>query len=269
MKAVETANMTRRVFITSTATALATAPALGHASDSKQWRIGVVGHTGHGNFGHGIDTVWLNLPETKIVGVADADPNGREQAKQRLRCEHAFSSYREMIQQKQPEIVAVGPRHVDQHHAMIMAAIEGGAKGIYCEKPFCATLEQADQIVAACERSGTRFALAHRNRYHPALPVTNAAIEDGAIGKVLEIRCRGKEDARGGGQDLWVLGTHLFNLAAYFAGNPTACSATYYAGDRPATAEDVVPGSEGIGPLAGDRLHARYDTESGIPVFFD
>ncbi|WP_345323819.1 Gfo/Idh/MocA family oxidoreductase [Novipirellula rosea] len=263
------AKMSRRVFVSSTAAALAAAPALAPASDTKPRRIGVIGHTGQGNFGHGIDTVWLELPETKIVGVADANSQGREQAKQRLGCERAFSDYREMIQQVQPEIVAVGPRYVDQHHAMIMAAIDGGAKGIYCEKPFCRTLQEADQIVAACQRSGTRLAIAHRNRYHPALPVTQAAIKQGAIGKVLEIRCRGKEDTRGGGQDLWVLGTHLFNLAAYFAGTPTACSATYYAGDHPATVADVLPGSEGIGPIAGNRLHARYDTQSGTPIFFD
>ncbi|WP_442512052.1 Gfo/Idh/MocA family protein [Novipirellula sp. SH528] len=267
--AADTAKMTRRVFVSSTAAALAAASSLAHANDSKQWRIGVIGHTGRGDFGHGIDTVWLELPETKIVSVADADPQGQQRAKQRLKCEHAFSDYRDMIQQTHPEIVAIGPRHVDQHHAMIMAAVDGGAKGVYIEKPFCGTLQEADEIVAACQRSGMRLAIAHRNRYHPALPVTKTAIAEGAIGKVLEIRCRGKEDARGGGQDLWVLGTHLFNLASYFAGNPTTCSATYYAGDHPATTADVVEGSEGIGPIAGNRLHARYDTQSGIPVFFD
>ncbi|GAA5504673.1 Gfo/Idh/MocA family oxidoreductase [Novipirellula caenicola] len=265
----KSASMSRRCFAASTAAALAAMPLRVHANDSKRWRVGVIGHTGRGDFGHGIDTVWLGLPETEIVAVADADPQGREKAKQRLRCEHAFADYRELIEKTQPEIVAVGPRHVDQHHAMIMAAIEGGAKGVYCEKPFCATLEQADQIVAACERSGTRLAIAHRNRYHPALPVTKTLIEQGVIGRVLEIRCRGKEDARGGGQDLWVLGTHLLNIAVYFAGNPIACSATFYAGDRPATSKDVRPGSEGIGPIAGDRLHARYETQGGTPVFFD
>lgn len=239
------------------------------ATPGKRWRVGLIGHTGRGDFGHGLSTVWLKFPDTEIIAVADADVKGLEREQERTGANQAFANYREMLAQTRPEIVAVCPRHVDQHHEMIMAAIEGGAQGIYCEKPFCRTLDEADAIVAACERSGTKLALAHRNRYHPALAAIGAAIKAGAIGKPLEIRCRGKEDGRGGGQDLWVLGTHLFNLVPYFAGNVTACSAAMMLGKRPVTPADVVEGTEGIGPIAGDRLHARYETESGIPVYFD
>ena len=251
------------------------APMLWHATSasaataSQRWRVGLIGHTGRGDFGHGLSTVWLEFPDTEIIAVADADAKGLEREQGKTGAKHAFADFREMISQTRPEIVAVCPRHVDQHHQMIMAAIEGGAQGIYCEKPFCRTLEEADEIVAACERSGTKLAIAHRNRYHPGLATIGAAIDAGAIGKPLEIRCRGKEDGRGGAQDLWVLGTHLFNLIPYFAGNVTACSAAMMLGKRPVTLADVVDGSEGIGPIAGDRLHARYETESGIPVYFD
>jgi predicted dehydrogenase len=152
---------------------------------------------------------------------------------------------------------------------MIVAAAEAGARGIYCEKPFCRTPAEADEIVAACEQSGTKLALAHRNRYHPALPQVLAAVKGGAIGQLLEIRGRGKEDARGGGLDLWVLGSHVLDLTRYFAGNAVACSATMFDGTRPVTPADVVAGAEGVGPLAGNRLHARYEMESGIPAYFD
>src|SRR5690606_11892373 len=114
-----------------------------------------------------------------------------------------------MLAEVRPDIVVVAPRHLDQHRDMAVAAAESGARGIYCEKPFCRTPAEADAIVAACERSGTQLAIAHRNRYHPAVPVALAAVKDGAIGRLLEVRCRGLEDQRGGAQDLWVLGTHL------------------------------------------------------------
>ena len=114
-----------------------------------------------------------------------------------------------------------------------------------------------------------KIALAHRNRYHPALPVVKKLVEEGAIGRLLEIRCRGKEDARGGMQDLWVLGSHLLNLAVYFAGDPISCSAAVLKGGKPVTKADVVEGKEGIGPIAGDEVHARYEMKSGVPVFFD
>ncbi len=239
------------------------------AAARQRWRVGVIGHTGRGDYGHGMHTVWLKMPETEIVGLADADGRGRARVKQQVGVEHAFADYHQMLQQTRPEIVAVCPRHVDQHHAMIMAAIEGGAKGIYCEKPFCSTLAEADEVVAACEQAGVRLAIAHRNRYHPVLPVITKAIEAGVIGDLLEIRCRGKEDRRGGGEDLWVLGTHLFNLVDYFSGPPIACSAVLLDGARPVSRADVDVGAEGLGLLAGNRLHARYQTESGQTVYFD
>ena len=43
-------------------------------------------------------------------------------------------------------------------------------------------------------------------------------IEAGRIGQVLEIRARVKEDQRGGGEDLWVLGSHVLDLMADICG---------------------------------------------------
>ena len=42
----------------------------------KTYRVAVIGHTGKGNYGHGIDTVWLKVPQCEIVAVADADEKG-------------------------------------------------------------------------------------------------------------------------------------------------------------------------------------------------
>ncbi len=263
----------RRSFLSTAAAAAAMTllpPLAGAADEKKKWRVGVIGHTGRGNYGHGLDTVWLELPDTEIVGLADVNDKGRAACNRKIGMVPDFADYRDMLKQTRPEIVAVGPRYVDEHHDMILAAIDAGAQGIYCEKPFCRTPQEADDIVAACKKSGTRLGLAHRNRYHPALPVATAAVEEGAIGKLLEIRCRGKEDHRGGAQDLWVLGTPLRDLVHHFPGLPTACSATLFAGNKPVAPEDVVlEGNEGLGALAGDRLFARWDTESGIPVYFD
>ncbi len=108
------------------------------------------------------------------------------------------------------------------HRDMVLAAAESGARGIYLEKPFCRTLAEADQIIAACERRGVKLALAHRNRYHPTLPVVARMVKDGAIGRLLELRGRGKEDQRGGLEDLWTLGSHVLNVAVTLAGPPPA-----------------------------------------------
>ena len=35
--------------------------------------VGVVGHTGQGNYGHGEDTVWLKIPQLGTVRIGDGD----------------------------------------------------------------------------------------------------------------------------------------------------------------------------------------------------
>jgi predicted dehydrogenase len=262
--------MNRRRFLASTSLALGTTVPIARAVSPAPLSVAVIGDTKRGAYGHGIDTLWLDLPQhTKIVAVSDPDPAGLAKALARLKTDRGFSSYQEMLGAVKPDLVAIGPRHIDQHHDMILAATAAGAKGIYIEKPFCRTLRESDAILAACKKSNTKLALAHRNRYHPVLPVIKDLIAKDQLGRVLEIRTRGKEDQRGGSLDLWVLGSHVLNLAVYFTGAPTACTASIYQDGRPITKADVTDGAEGVGPLAGNEIHARFETTSGIPLFFD
>ncbi len=259
--------MNRRHFL---ATSLASGLALSAGvAVERKIRVAVIGHTGHGGYGHGLDVMWLKMPETEIVGVADADAAGLAAAQKKLNSQRGFADYRQMLAETKPEIVAIGPREITAHRDMALAAIEAGARGIYMEKPFCRTLAEADEIIAACDRTGAKLALAHRNRYHPALPAVAKLIREERIGRLLEIRARGKEDTRGGSLDLWVLGSHVMNLAVQIGGGPVAATATVLRDGRPITREDVKEGAEGVGPLAGDEVHARFDLASGVPLFFD
>ena len=49
----------------------------------------------------------------------------------------------------------------------------------------------------------------------------------------LEFRGRGKEDSRGGGEDLWVLGSHIIDLIRVFGGDAQWCFATVTSEGRP------------------------------------
>lgn len=260
--------MRRREFL---AASLATSAALLATADEpkQKVRVGVIGHTKRGDYGHGLDVVWLKLPETEIVGVADADPTGLADAKKRLKAGAGFDDYKAMLKETKPQVVAVCPRHIDQHHDMILAAIDAGAVGVYCEKPFCRTPAEADAILAAADKKKVKVAVAHRNPYHPAMAVVKKLMDDGAIGKVLELRGRGKEDARGGSLDLWVLGSHVANMAAVLGGKATACSASVLLKGKPVVKGDPKDGAEGVGPLAGDEVHARFEMDRGFPFFFD
>lgn len=235
---------------------------------AKKYRVAVIGSTGRGNYGHGIDTVWLNIPEAEIVGVADDNKDGLAAAARRLKTENAFRDYREMLDRVKPQFVSICPRWLDQHHDMVLAAAERGIH-IYLEKPLCRTLEEADSMVAACERSHVRCAVAHQTHYSPKVRVVQDLLKSGAIGQVLEFRGRGKEDRRGGGEDLWVLGSHIMDLILLFGGQPQWCMASVRVEGRPITAADVVQGNEGIGPLAGDTVAAMYGMPNGAYAYFN
>ncbi len=261
--------MNRRQFLTASAAATIGSRVNAQDDAKTKLRVGIIGHTGRGNYGHGLDTVWIRIPGTEIVAVADADQAGLAKAKKRLKTENGFASYREMIANAKPDIVSVCPRHADQHRDMAIASMEGGAKGIYIEKPFCRTPAEADAIADACKKHGAKLAVAHRNRYHPVLAVIDKLIADEKIGRLLEIRGRGKGDRRGGAEDLWVLGSHVLDLMHYFGGGPKSCSAVMLQNGKRVTKADVKDGAEGLGPLAGNELHARYEMSKGVIGYFD
>ncbi len=231
------------------------------------FRVAVIGHTGKGNYGHGLDVVWREIPDCELVAVADADQRGRSQAMQRLGLTRGYSDYQEMLDDVQPDIVSIAPRWLDQHCEMVVAAAERGTH-IYLEKPMCRTLAEADRMVAACEMHDVKLAIAFQTRYSPKLQVVRDLIFDGRIGELLELRGRGKEDHRGGGEDLWVLGSHVFNLMHQFGGEPQWCFASVQEKDRGIQRADVAPGAEGIGPLAGDNVRAMYGMADGASGFF-
>jgi predicted dehydrogenase len=258
--------MKRRSFLAAASAAIATG--LAQAAQPKR-RVAVIGHTGRGNYGHGLDIVWQQIPQTEICAVADGNEAGLAKELKKLGIDRGYTDYRKMLSEVRPEFVSVCPRHADQHHDMALAAIEAGVKGLYVEKPFCRTPAEADALVAACRKHGATIAVAHRNRYHPALNQIDEAIAAGQVGRLLEIRGRGLGDRRGGGEDLWVLGCHIMNLIHHFAGEPKSCSAIMLQDGRRVTADDVKPGAEGLGPLAANEVHARYETTKGVIAYYD
>ena len=113
------------------------------------------------------------------------------------------------------------------------------------------------------------MAVAHNTRHSPIVRVIKGLSRDGRIGDVLEVRIRGKEDSRrGGGEDLWVLGTHMLDLADMLFGAVESCFATVRENGEPVSKKHVKPGNEGIGPLAGDHIQATYQFKNGVNGFF-
>jgi predicted dehydrogenase len=235
---------------------------------AKKYRVAVIGRTGKGDYGHGIDTVWLGLDNVELVAVADEDEAGRSRAAQRLKVANAYADYRQMLLKERPHIVSICARWLDAHRQMVFACAEYGAS-IFLEKPLCRTLEEDDDMVAACERHHVKVAVAHQTRYSPRLVHVKRLLTEGRLGRLLEMRGRGKEDAsRGGGEDLMVLGTHIMDLMRFLAGDARWCFSHVAQGDRPVTRATIRAGNEGIGPLAGDYVLAVYGFDHGVSGYF-
>lgn len=267
---MHTRSLHRRAWIQSLAggaAALTAAAYLRAAGANERPRAAVIGRTGHGNYGHSLDKVWLKIPEVDLIAVSDDDPQGLVDAAKRLKVKQAFADYREMLDEIKPHLVSIAPRWLDRHYEMAMACAERGIH-MYLEKPFVQTLAEADKLIATCERTRTKLAIACQSHYSPKLPVAKQLIEQGKIGKVLEYRARGKEDHRGGAEDLWVLGTHALDLIGYFGGKPEWCFATLTEEGEPVTKADIRNGNEGLGPLAGDAVQASYGMPDGSTAFF-
>ena len=236
-------------------------------------RVAAIGRTGRGDWGHAIDELWAGVDGVQLVAVADESEEGLAKAVVRNKLDAsrpgvAFRDWRQMLADVKPDIVAICMRQIDCHAEMAIAAAEASVKGIFLEKPFVPTPAAADAVIAACRQANTKLALAYVNRHSPAYAAARDLIEDGRIGKVLEIRCRGKEDKRGGGEDLWVLGCHLLDLMADLGGAPQWCEANVTLAGRPITKADMADGPEGIGPIAGDSVTAMFGLADGPTGFF-
>lgn len=238
------------------------------ASALKRYRVAVIGHTGRGNYGHGIDTVWRAFDNMEVVAVADADEAGRAKAVTRTGAPRSYADYREMLRREKPAIVGIGPRWMDQRVEMVTAAADAGAH-IYMEKPFALTLAEADRMVDAVRRNKVKVQIAHQMRTSPFTLRAKALIDAGEIGEIEEIRARGKEDRRAGGEDMMVLGSHLFDMMRFFLGNPAWVTAhvTNKEG-REIGPSDVTQPSEPIGPVAGRQIGAMFAFANGVHGYF-
>ena len=231
---------------------------------AKTWRVGIIGRTGKGDYGHAVDVAFTKVPNVEIVAVADEHEGGRLAAQKRVGAKTAYADFRQMLATEKPGVVAICPRWIDQHREMLLAAAEAGCH-VYMEKPFCPTLAECDDVCRELEMRHLKLGIAHISQYSPILTRVKSLIQNGEIGEILELRARGKEDRRGGGEDLWVLGSHVLGIMRTLAGgDPLSCFATVLERGQPVTKAQVVNGAEGIGPLAGDNVQARYQFANGV-----
>ncbi len=267
--------LNRRVFVRNAAVAVGGAafgrsigfPAQSHGEGSLKIPAAIIGCTGRGDYGHGLDLIFNNRDNVEVVGIADPISSGRATAAARSKALRQYDDYRVMLEKEKPRLVCIAPRWTDQHHAMALAAFRIGAH-VYMEKPIAQNLAEADELLAAAGKAGLKVAVAHQMRLAPNVLHLKKRIEQGLLGELLQIRAYGKQDSRASGEDMLVLGTHLFDLMRYFAGDAAWCMANVLQKGHNITAQDFHEARENIGPIAGDEIDAQFGFANGVSGSF-
>ena len=227
----------------------------------------VIGHTGRGDYGHGLEGIFANRPSIEVVALADPDPDGRAKTAAKIHAPRSYADYREMLEKERPNLVSIAMRQSDQHHAIALGALQAGAH-VYCEKPFVTAPLESDELLAEAQKRGRKIAVAHTMRMMPVIVRLKQAIAEGLLGELVELRAYGKQDSRAGGEDMMVLGSHLFDLMRLFLGDPLWCTArVLWQG------HDVTPGDrrivqDNVGYVAGDRVFAQFGFANGMNATF-
>ena len=79
------------------------------------------------------------------------------------------------------------PTH--RHYEIVLAAAAAGLD-ILCEKPLARTINQAQEMIAACEKAGVKLMVAHVVRFFPEYAAARAQVASGAIGRPAVVRLR-------------------------------------------------------------------------------
>lgn len=250
---------------------LALAPAVLGAADVNAplpMKAVVIGHTGRGDYGHGLEKIFTGRPGIELVALADPDEAGRRKTAAAIGAPRQYGDYREMLAREKPSLVSVGMRQSDQHRDVILAALKTGAH-VYAEKPVTRTPAEADELIAAAGAAGLKVAVAHTTRQMKHIRRLRDAIQhEGLIGELTEMRAYGKQDTRAGGEDLMVLGSHLMDLMRMIAGDPLWCSARVLTGGRDITRADARLVSDNVGLVAGDEVFAQFAFPAGVNATF-
>lgn len=252
---------TRRDFLLAVAGGLGTVPLLG--AGGAQLRAVVIGHTGRGDYGHGLESIFTGRVGIEVVGVADPVEAGRNRVAKILGGARAYADWRQLLERERPQLVSLAMRHADQHAEVALACLRAGAH-LYVEKPFTRTPAEADSVLAEAQGRGLKVAVAHTMRIMPIVQQLRRAVADGLIGELCEVRTWGKQDHRAGGEDLVVLGTHLFDFMRCFAGDPIWCSARVLQQGRDITRADRREVKDNVGWVAGDQVNAQFAFGRGV-----
>ena len=134
-------------------------------------RLGVVGV---GVMGANHARVLADLPDVKLVGIADSDRKQRDMVADALGCT-GHADVEALIASGVDAITIAAPTHL--HRDLALTCVGHGVH-ILVEKPIASSVEEGRAIIAAAQRAGVTLMVGHVERFNPAVEAIKTAIRD-------------------------------------------------------------------------------------------
>lgn len=98
----------------------------------------------------------------------------------------AYEDYRRVLDRSDVDMVVLATPEF-AHREQVEAAAAAG-KHVLSEKPMASTLADADAMIAAARRAGTRLMIGHSRRFTPRYQEIRRALDAGELGEVVVVR---------------------------------------------------------------------------------
>jgi glucose-fructose oxidoreductase len=125
--------------------------------------------------------------QAEIVAVCDEHPDRMREATRtfRIPSDRVFNDYQECLQRTKPDVVILCPATAD--HAIWTERVASFGVHILIEKPFAASLAEADRMIQAVTAAGKQLAINWPLRWYPTHATAHRLVQEGQIGNVLEV----------------------------------------------------------------------------------
>jgi myo-inositol 2-dehydrogenase/D-chiro-inositol 1-dehydrogenase len=174
------------------------------------------------------------VPDAELVAVASPTPGKARRFADRHGIAQAFEDYRDLLAVKEIDLVSLALPN-DLHCRAALDAARAG-KHVLCEKPLCRTLQEADQMIAACRLASVLLLYAEELCFAPKYVRAKQLADEGALGRVFLVKQSEEhfgphepwfwDVERSGGGVLLDMGCHSIEYARWVFGKPKVKSVT-------------------------------------------
>jgi len=151
-----------------------------------KYRVGVIGSTGRGNYGHGLDTVWREFSNTEVTAVADDNADGLAKAVKRLGNPRGYADYRKMLE-KEKSIDAVSVSTPDHMHAVAAITAMKMGKHVYVQKPLTQSVYEARVMRRVAKEQKVATQMGNQGHTFTGMRRIKEWVDAGVVGDVREV----------------------------------------------------------------------------------